>query len=140
MSDWGATHSMSINAGLDQEMPGAKFMNEQNIEAAVKSGAVKEATVDESVVRILTPMFQVGVMDAPAGTWDWKKQASNSTSEASCASARNLAAKSTVLLKNDGGILPLPKSGKKFALLGLASDNCVVHGGGSGSVVPSYIS
>lgn len=29
MSDWGATHSTSMNEGLDQEMPGAEFMGDK---------------------------------------------------------------------------------------------------------------
>jgi len=29
MSDWGATHSTSINQGLDQEMPGSSFMGDK---------------------------------------------------------------------------------------------------------------
>lgn len=50
----------------------------------------------------------------------------------------HLSAISTVLLKNDGNILPLPKN-KKIALIGFATSNAVVHGGGSGSVVPSFV-
>jgi len=63
MSDWGATHSMSINQGLDQEMPGNDFMSDENLQAAVKNGTVSEETIDQSVLRILTPLFQVGVFD-----------------------------------------------------------------------------
>lgn len=56
------------------------------------------------------------------------------------ASSRHLAAASTVLLKNSDKTLPLPAgTTKKFAVLGFGSDNAVVHGGGSGSVVPSYV-
>ena len=65
-------------------------------------------------------------------------------------SARHLAAVSTVLLKNEKNALPLPKSaaldaadarasGRSIAVIGFGSDNAVVHGGGSGSVVPSYV-
>ena len=43
------------------------------------------------------------------------------------------------MLKNDDSILPLPKSGKKIAVVGFIGSNAVVHGGGSGSVVPSFI-
>jgi len=131
---------MSINAGLDQEIPGAGHMNEKNIQAAVANGNLTMETVNDSVLRILTPMFAMGVMDAAVGTLDWSKQNSNTPTQASCDSARRLAAASTVLLKNEGGLLPLAKTGKKIAVIGLASDNTVVHGGGSGSVVPSFIS
>jgi len=144
MSDWGATHSTSLAAGLDIEMPAAAYMNNSHVHAALQAGAATEAQVHEAVVRIFTPMFAVGVMDAPPGAWDWHLMATNATSEASVASARRLSAVSTVLLKNQDGLLPLPSgaaaNGKHFCVLGFAADdNAVVHGGGSGSVVPSYI-
>mmetsp|Transcript_9552 Transcript_9552/g.18119 ORF Transcript_9552/g.18119 Transcript_9552/m.18119 type:complete len:717 (+) Transcript_9552:36-2186(+) len=140
MSDWGATHSPSIMEGLDVEMPSANFMNAQNLNAMLKNGTVTQAAVDDSVFRILYAMFAVGVMDEPASAWDWKKLKVNATTDASAASARHLSAISTVLLKNEGSVLPLPKIGtNKFAVLGFGSDNAVVHGGGSGSVVPSYV-
>ena len=41
-------------------------------------------------------------------------------------------------MKNDNDVLPLPKD-KTLALIGFATDGAVVHGGGSGSVVPSYV-
>jgi beta-glucosidase len=56
MSDWGATHSTSIKQGLDIEMPGAGFMNQEKIGAQLKAGIIDESVVDESVMRILTTM------------------------------------------------------------------------------------
>ena len=121
------------------EMPSANFMNEENITAGIAAGNITDADVDDSVFRILRSMFAVGVMDAPEGTWDWKKLQKNVTSSDSLKLARSLSAKSTVLLKNDG-VLPLSKTDlKKIALIGFINDGSVVHGGGSGSVTPSSI-
>jgi len=142
MSDWGATHSTSIMEGLDVEMPSASFMNEDAITKGLAAGAISQSAVDDSVYRILYAMFAVGVMDEPLSAWDWKKQAANSTTDASISSARTLAQASTVLLKNQHGTLPLSATAptpRSFAVLGFAGDNAVVHGGGSGSVVPSYV-
>ena len=140
MSDWGATHSTSIMQGLDVEMPSAKFMNPDKITAGLKDKSIDQAAIDDAVYRILYAMFAVGVMDEPLSAWDWNKLKTNSTTEASVASSRRLSAASTVLLKNDQDILPLPTSGShSYAVLGFASDNAVVHGGGSGKVVPSYV-
>ena len=72
MSDWGATHSTSIDAGLDQEMPKADFMGD-SLAAAVTAGKVSEAAVDASVTRILSALYAVGVMDEPAGTYNFAK-------------------------------------------------------------------
>ena len=85
-------------------------------------------------------MFKVGVMDEPSAAWDYKKLATNTTSEDSVTMVRKLSAVSTVLLKNTGSILPLKNSAKvTIAVIGLADQGAVVHGGGSGSVVPSYV-
>ena len=55
-----------------------------------------------------------------------------------CGLSAVCAAVSTVLLKNAASVLPLQK-GAKIALIGFATDGAVVHAGGSGSVVPSFI-
>jgi beta-glucosidase len=138
MSDWGATHSTSLMRGLDMEMPQANFMNAELIKPAMEAGTITESAIDDAVMRILRPMFAVGVMDEPASAWDWKKLQSNVTSAASVASARHLSAISTVLLKNDDGVLPIPQN-KRIAVIGFGGDNTVVGGGGSGSVVPSAV-
>lgn len=113
-------------------------MNPELIKQGMSSGVITQEAIDDAVSRILRPMFSVGVMDEPVSTWDWKNLSKNVTSEASVTSARRLSSISTVLLKNDGNVLPLPQ-GKKLALLGFAGSNAVVHGGGSGSVVPSHV-
>eukprot|EP00971_Amphidinium_carterae_P215914 4285824-Amphidinium_carterae.1 len=138
MSDWGATHSTSIMAGLDMEMPGGDWMSASLISAGIEAGSITQAAVDESVLNILTPMFQVGVMDEPPSVWDAKKLSKNVTTTASATYARILSSQSTVLLKNEGQLLPLAK-GKNVAVIGFAADNAITHGGGSGSVSPSYL-
>lgn len=141
MSDWGATHSTSIMAGLDQEMPGASDMNDAKITAGIAAKNITEAAVDESVTRILTGMFMAGVIDKhdeDKMAYDFSKHSANVTSDAAAQLARELSANSTVLLKNEGGVLPLSAS-DKVAVIGLADqDNALTHGGGSGQVVPSW--
>lgn len=138
--DWGACHSASIMQGLDQEMPGEKFMSPEAIKARLGQD-ITQAAVDESVMRMLTPMFSVGVIDAHEAdptTWSYHKLTHNVTTEDSVKSARKLASQCTVLMKNSKDLLPLAAD-KKIAVVGFGSDNAVVHGGGSGSVVPSSI-
>jgi beta-glucosidase len=70
MSDWGATHAASIMEGLDQEMPGGSKMKNV-LGPLVLAGNISTKAVDASVMRILTPMFQVGLFDrdpAPHGS------------------------------------------------------------------------
>jgi len=134
MSDWGATHSMSINRGLDQEMPGGGHMG-LPLKMAVGSGEVSMAKVDDSVSRILTQMYKFGLFDHVA-QWNGTAHGNDVTSPANSQLARDLAANATVLLKNDG-VLPL-KPGQKVLLVGNDATSPFVHGGGSGSVEPTY--
>ncbi|EGD72488.1 hypothetical protein PTSG_00514 [Salpingoeca rosetta] len=135
MSDWGATHSTSINEGLDQEMPGGTYMSTK-LKTAVQTGAVSQDTLDNSVLNVLTPLFAVGVFDSN----NTNSISNNVTSDAHNKLARQLSAKSHVLLKNDGNALPLNKTIKNVGIFGAQGASSVtVHGGGSGSVVPPYV-
>ena len=50
MSDWGATHSLSINEGLDQEMPGDSWLSDDALTKAVQAGTVSQDQVDDRLV------------------------------------------------------------------------------------------
>ena len=95
--------------------------------------------VDESLVRILTPMARLGVLDRPAsGDLD-----NNVTSPEHSALARSLAANATVLLKNSAGVLPLERaaSGAPLSIVVIgkaAHTDPIVHGGGSGQVTQPH--
>ena len=137
MSDWGATHSTSLPAGLDMEMPDGRYLNPSKVVDGMRQGNISEARVDDAVLRILTPMFAVGVMDAEPDAWDASKHSVNASTEENIATARNLSAHSTVLLKNNG-VLPL-KASARIALIGLADVKTTIYGGGgSGEVVASH--
>jgi beta-glucosidase-like glycosyl hydrolase len=107
------------------------------IKAGLKSGAMTQSAVDEAVYRQLLPMFAIGIFDRPVNN---SAQYTNSTSAARNTLARELSANSTVLLKNEGGVLPLnPASVKNIAVLGWGDGlHVMTHGGGSGAVVPYY--
>ena len=51
----GATHSVSINEGLDQEMPYGDYF-ENGIPSGLADGSVTDEKIDDSVTRILVPM------------------------------------------------------------------------------------
>eukprot|EP00299_Pterocystis_sp_00344_P019251 c9570_g1_i1.p1 GENE.c9570_g1_i1~~c9570_g1_i1.p1 ORF type:complete len:852 (+),score=231.03 c9570_g1_i1:39-2594(+) len=132
MSDWGATHSISVPQGLDQEMPDDSHLGSP-LKQAVLDGDIAETVVDTAVSRILTPMFQVGIFDYPNSN----PITSNVTNAAHRTACRELASHAMVMLKNRNNILPLSKSGiRNIALVGLGALSPIVHGGGSGAVVP----
>ena len=139
LSDWGGVHSTvpSALAGLDMEMPGGFFFGSA-LAAAVQSGAVPAAVLDDKVLRILTPMFALGVMDAPpcAGC----SQDANVSTPAHTALAREIGAAATVLLRNNAGALPIDPAVRSIVVIGddgdAAPDCC---GAGSGGLDPPYI-
>lgn len=136
MSDWTATHSTvnSVKAGLDQEMPLGIYYSENHLEDALNSGEIDIAQINNSVQRILTSMYAIGLFDTPAGG----DPMANVTSDAHNKLAREIAATSTVLAKNSGDLLPLSKDslGECIAVFG---DETTISGGGSGHVNPAYI-
>ena len=134
VSDWNAVHDIyaPIQAGLDLEMPGpARYFGEELV-AAVENWQLDEKYVDEAVRRMLRLLFWAGVIgdkEYPEGGGDTPEHR---------ALARDLAAESMVLLKNDDQRLPLRvDSIKKLAVIGLNADQ-EISGGGSSRVDPHY--
>lgn len=136
VSDWTATKSTSksLKAGMDVEMPYGIFYSEHQLNKALESGDINENEISTSVERVLTSMYAVGMFDKPA-TGNYS---ANVTSDAHNSLAREIAAKSTVLLKNENSILPLTVStlGDCVAVFG---DEETIAGGGSGTVTPPYM-
>ena len=129
VSDWAATHSTvkAALAGLDQEMPGDDNHFGAPLKKAIEDGQVPQARLDDMVHRILRSMFDAGVIDDPPvrtvvdpfrGLED----------------AQHIAEESIVLLKNQGGILPLKPSIPSIALIGGHADVGILSGGGSAQV------
>ena len=137
MSDWLAAHSTKESAlhGLDQEMPGPIYFGDA-LKAAVESGDVPQSVLNGMVHRILYSMFMIGIFDRPQ-TGEFT---ANVTSDAHYAVARKAAAASTVLLKNDGQVLPInEKNVTTIAVLGDGAFDPVVWGGGSGYVPIAHV-
>ncbi len=76
------------------------------------------AVVDESVRRVLRTKYLLGLFDNPYRSLDPEAEKRNTMTPELRALARESARASIVLLKNEGNLLPLPKSGRKIALIG----------------------
>jgi beta-glucosidase len=109
------TAEQAINAGMDVEFPNVYCYGEPLLNA-VKEGQVKESTLDESVRRVLTVKFQLGLFDHPFV--DAKAAGKISDAPAHRQLARRAAQESIVLLKNDGNLLPLEKNLKSIVVIG----------------------
>jgi beta-glucosidase len=136
MSDWGATHSTvdAAKNGLDQQMPDDEFYGAA-LKKAVEDGQVSMDLIDEHVRHILVPMFQHGLFEKPqTASWDVDVR-----SPEHAAFSRRVAEEGTVLLKNEGALLPL-ETNQSIAVIGEAGGNKPkAEGGGSSAVIPPYI-
>jgi len=134
MSDWGAVHSTvkSVLAGLDQqsgqELDTQIFFGD-DLKAAVARGEVSPARLDDMVRRILHGTITSGLMDNPIST-----TAQPIDYAANALVAQAVAERGSVLLKNEGGLLPLAKTARKIVLIGTHADVGVISGGGSSQV------
>lgn len=132
-SDFGAVHSTipSAMAGLDLEMPTGKYFGD-DLKAAVESGQVPMAVIDDKLVRRFRTMMRFGIFDDPP-------QSRPIPAKENGARARRIAEEGIVLLKNSGGLLPLDAHIiKSLALIGPMATKAVTGGGGSSHVVPLY--
>lgn len=135
MSDWWGTYSTSeaITAGLDLEMPGPSIFRGKQLVTAVEARKVSKRTINDSVRRLLELINRT----QPPALPDEKFGGDN---EESRTIIRKVAADSMVLLKNDNNVLPLPKEGKTFGLIGELFEHPATCGGGSSETIPFYIS
>jgi len=109
---------LALAAGNDMEMLTSAYID--TLAAQVESGSFPLAVVEEAVRRVLRVKFQVGLFERP-----YVDEAAFDAAilrPDALALARECVAKSTVLVQNDG-VLPLPKTGKKVALIGPFADD-----------------
>ncbi len=121
--DAAASAGNAVLSGTDVECGSAY----KNLPEAVERGLIREADIDVSVLRLLTDRFRLGEMDADdIVSWNQIPE-SYLANEESDRVALQMARESMVLLKNDGGLLPL--SGKKIAVIGANATDSVAQWG-----------
>jgi len=134
VSDWGGTRSTVGGAlgGLDVQMPGDDYFGQPLLEA-VKNGEVPMEVIDDKVRNILRVRFAIEAVPE-----DKANKGIASTPEGRDA-AYQIARKSIVLLKNNGPLLPLNKSGlKKIAVIGRHAEESTAWGGIGAGVKTLY--
>lgn len=136
MSDWDATYDAvgAANGGLDLEMPTGKFMNRKNLLPALQGGKVSEATLDEKIRHVLTTAEMFGWLDRPQ-----RDPSISLFDRQNNEVALKAARESVTLLKNEGNLLPLSKTGTHTVLVvGPDAYPGTPVGGGSAGVVPFH--
>jgi beta-glucosidase len=112
-----------LSAGSDMDMVSGVF--QKGLRKALEKGRVTQAQIDEAVRRVLRLKFALGLFDDPFRYLDSKRRAATLEKPEHRELAREAAARSMVLLQNDGGLLPLNPSGpfRRIALIGPFADS-----------------
>lgn len=130
VSDWGSIQEMiphgiaadkyeagdlAMNAGIDMDMEGHVYV--QELKKLLNDGRISNEQIDEAVRRILTKKFELGLFEDPYRYCDVEREKRVTLNEEHRAFAREAAARSMVLLKNEE-VLPLSKDLDNIALIG----------------------
>lgn len=145
VSDWGSVgeminHGVAANkadaaalaatAGCDMDMESRCYREE--LVNLVRQGKVDMKYIDDAVRRILRIKFQLGLFDDPYRYCNPEREKNLILHPDHLKAAKEMAIKSMVLLRNEGNILPLKKSGQTIALIGpLAASKDDMIGGWS---------
>ena len=107
---------LAFLAGVDMSMQSGFYM--EHLPGLVKAGAVPMARLDQAVRRVLALKAKLGLFDDPFRRIDPSREKTQVRTPAHLEVARDAARRSIVLLKNEDELLPLPRAGKKIALIG----------------------
>ncbi len=131
VSDWGSIGEMinhgnvkneyeaslaAFTAGCDMDMESRCYKN--NLAQLVKEKKIPLSLVDDAVKRILQKKFELGLFKDPFRFCNKDREIKELNNPEHAKAAREVAAKSIVLLKNQNNVLPLSKSVKSIAFIG----------------------
>ena len=130
VSDWGAVRdrAAAVAAGLDLEMPATGGVTDADVVAAVEAGTLDATVVARAAERVTTLTRRVTESRSSTATFD---------ADAHHELAREAAARSIVLLKNENDLLPLAPS--SVAVIGSFAVTPRYQGGGSSHVNPTRV-
>lgn len=107
--------AQALKAGTDMDMCSMGFI--ATLEKSFKEGKVSESDIDKACRRVLEAKYKLGLFQNPYKYCDPKRRKKDIFNDENRRAARDIAAETFVLLKNDGNLLPLKKQGK-VALIG----------------------
>ena len=111
--------AQALNAGTDMDMCSNGFV--ATLAQSVAEGKVSEATINEACRRVLEAKYKLGLFANPYKYCDAKRHKTEVFTNENRQTARDIAAQTFVLLKNDHQLLPLKKEGS-VALIGPLAD------------------
>ena len=110
----------ALMAGIDMDMVGEGFLT--TLKKSLQEGKVTQQQIDIACRRILEAKYKLGLFDDPYRYCDEQRSKTEIFTDANRKAAREIAAQTFVLLKNNNNLLPLKKSGT-IALIGPLADN-----------------
>lgn len=120
IGDLQTVSARALMAGIDMDMVGEGILT--TTAKSLREGKVTLQRIDEACRRILEAKYKLGLFDDPYKYCDENRAKTEIFTSANRKEARSIAAQSFVLLKNEGNILPLKRSGT-IALIGPLADN-----------------
>ena len=114
----------SVNAGMDMVMIPEKYVDFLTLlKQNVQEGKIPMTRIDDAVTRILRTKFAMGLMDAKRSPLTDRSLHNSFGSEGHRAVARACVRASLVVLKNEGGVLPLAKNAARIHVAGKSAND-----------------
>lgn len=107
---------LAFLAGVDMSMQSGFYI--KHLPELVEAGEVPVERLDQAVRRVLALKVKLGLFDDPFRRIDPRREKTRVRTPANLQLAREAGRRSIVMLKNDGDLLPLPRAGKRIALIG----------------------
>jgi beta-glucosidase len=108
-----------LGSGVDMEMVSRTY--NKNIPRLLSEGKISQSVIDEAVRRVLRIKYRLGLFEKPYA--DEARESAVVASRENFAAAREIAARSVVLLRNERETLPLGKDLKSIAVIGPLADS-----------------
>jgi len=129
----------AFRAGVDNECTFGDPFLAKRYANAYKQGELNDKLIDTALVRLYTARYRLGDLGAPTGVAGSRASALPSLVAAHRDLDRQIAAKTMVLLKNDGA-LPLATNTKRIAVVGPLADAVrVLRGSYSSGISPTPV-
>jgi beta-glucosidase len=111
--------ALALKAGVDMDMVGEGFLT--TLKKSLQEGKITQKDIDDACRGILEAKYKLGLFEDPYRYCDIERSKTDIYTPGNLKAAREIAAESFVLLKNQNNVLPLKKSGT-IALVGPLAD------------------
>ena len=129
--DFKTAVALSVNAGMDMAMVPSQYREFiRHLTELVEEGTVAQSRIDDAVRRILRVKAAMGLLDENRSPLADRALAPRFGAAEHRAVAREAVRRSVVLLKNEGGVLPLARDAGRLHVAGPAADDIGIQSGG----------